>query len=110
MSYDSYECLKVRLDRYVASVTIDHPPINLFDRALMLEFHYLGKQLAGDPDVKVAVFASANPDFFIAHADITSIAPIANANCASTGNTPATKSSASTVRDRLSSTCRTSSS
>ena len=63
MSYDSYECLKVRVDRYVASVTIDHPPINLFDRALMLEFHYLGKQLAGDPDVKVAVFASVNPDF-----------------------------------------------
>ena len=73
MSYDSYECLKVHVDRYVANVTIDHPPINLFDRALMLEFHYLGKQLASDPDVKVAVFASANPDFFIAHADITSI-------------------------------------
>ena len=73
MSYDAYQCLKVEVDRSVAFVTIDHPPINLFDRALMLEFHALGKQLSGDADVKVAVFQSADPEFFIAHADVTSI-------------------------------------
>ena len=73
MSYDTYQCLQVEIDRFVAFVTIDHPPINLFDRALMLEFHALGKQLSVDAEVKVAVFQSADPEFFIAHADITSI-------------------------------------
>lgn len=73
MSYDTFQCLKVEVNRFVAFVTIDHPPINLFDRELMLEFHALGKQLSVDPDVKVAVIQSADPEFFIAHADVTGI-------------------------------------
>ena len=77
MSYTEFKCLRVRLDRGVAFVTIDHPPINLLDRDLMLEFHYLGKQLEQDNAVKVAVFQSANPKFFIAHADVTEIQALA---------------------------------
>lgn len=77
MSYTDFKCLRVRLDRGVAFVTIDHPPINLFDRELLLEFHYLGKQLEQDQAVKVAVFESANPEFFIAHADVTGIQGLA---------------------------------
>ena len=77
MSYTDFKCLRVRLDRGVAFVTIDHPPINLLDRELMLEFHYLGKQLEQDNAVKVAVFESANPEFFIAHADVTGIQALA---------------------------------
>ena len=46
MTHDRYECLKVRVDRGAAFVTIDHPPINLFDRALMLDVHHVGKALA----------------------------------------------------------------
>jgi len=68
-----YECLRIRVDRGVAWVTIDHPPINLFDRALMLDVHHVGKALAADEDVRVIVFDSANPDFFIAHADVALI-------------------------------------
>ena len=77
MSYSDFKCLRVRLDRGVAFVTIDHPPINLLDRELMLEFHYLGKQLEQDNAVKVAVFESANPEFFIAHADVAGIQELA---------------------------------
>ena len=77
MSYTDFKCLRVRLDRGVAFVTIDHPPINLLDRELMLEFHYLGKQLEQDNAVKVAVFESANPEFFIAHADVAGIQGLA---------------------------------
>lgn len=69
-SYDSFDCFKIRIDRRVAFVTIDHPPINLFDKALMLDFHYLGKLLEADEDINVAVFDSADKDFFIAHADL----------------------------------------
>lgn len=68
--YDRYDCFSIRVADGIAWVTIDHPPINLFDKALMRDFHYLGKQLAADEAVRVAVFDSANPDYFIAHADL----------------------------------------
>lgn len=70
MAYEGYDCLKVRLDRGVAFVTIDHPPINLFDMALIQEMDRIGREIEEDPDVRVAVFDSANPEFFIAHADV----------------------------------------
>ena len=73
MSYQDYACLQVRVDRGVAFVTIDHPPINLFDVALMQEMDRVGRELEVDEEVRVAVFESANPDFFIAHADVTLI-------------------------------------
>jgi enoyl-CoA hydratase/carnithine racemase len=73
MPEERYECLRIRYNRSVAFVTIDHPPINLLDRALMLDIHHLGKALEKDDQVKVIVFASGNPDFFIAHADVALI-------------------------------------
>jgi len=73
MSYDGYSCLKIKLDRRVLFVTIDNPPINLFDLPLMLEIDRLGRELEADDNVRVVVFDSANPDFFIAHADVNLI-------------------------------------
>lgn len=70
MAYDGYDCLKFKLDRGVLFITIDNPPINLFDLSLMREMNRLGKEVEADDDVKVVVFDSANPDFFIAHADV----------------------------------------
>jgi len=72
-AYDGYECLQIRVVRGVAFVTIDHPPINLFDAALMGELARAGQVLGSDDGVRVVVFQSANPDFFIAHADVTLI-------------------------------------
>jgi enoyl-CoA hydratase/carnithine racemase len=65
-----YETLRVRADRGVAWLTIDHPPINLFDAQLMGDLMRAGAALEADPDVRVVVVDSANPDFFIAHADV----------------------------------------
>ena len=70
MSYDSYNLLEIRKDRGVAWVTIDNPPINLFDVALMIEMESLGRELEADDEVRAIVFQSANPEFFIAHADV----------------------------------------
>jgi enoyl-CoA hydratase/carnithine racemase len=70
MSYDEFTALRVRLERGVAFVTIDHPPLNLFDLTLVQEMARLGDLLAADEAVRVVVFESANPDFFIAHADV----------------------------------------
>lgn len=70
MSYSGYECLKVRVNQGVAFVTIDHPPINLFDMALILEVDRVGRELEADAEILAVVVDSADPDFFIAHADV----------------------------------------
>jgi enoyl-CoA hydratase/carnithine racemase len=73
MAYDGYRCLKIRSDRGVLFVTIDNPPINLLDLPLMQEIDRVGREIEADDNVKVAVFDSANPDFFIAHVDVNLI-------------------------------------
>ena len=74
MSYD-YQLLAVEVADGVATVTINHPPINLFDLPLMDEIGRVGEELAADDAVKVIVFQSADPDFFIAHADVAHSSP-----------------------------------
>jgi enoyl-CoA hydratase/carnithine racemase len=73
MPYVDYGCLKTKLDRGVLFVTIDHPPINLFDLSLMREIDRLSREIEVDDAVRVVVFDSGNPDFFIAHADVNLI-------------------------------------
>lgn len=70
MAYDGYQFLKIRVDRGVAFVTIDNPPINLLTLELCTELVQLGGEILADDQVKVTVFDSANPDFFIAHFDV----------------------------------------
>lgn len=73
MAYEDLKLLKTRLDQGVLFVTIDNPPMNLFDIQLMQEMNRIGKEIEADEEVRVVVFDSANPDFFIAHADINAI-------------------------------------
>jgi enoyl-CoA hydratase/carnithine racemase len=68
--YEGLQALRVRVSQRVAWVTIDHPPINLFDLALFLDLGRLVPLLEEDPEVQVIVFQSADPEFFIAHADV----------------------------------------
>ena len=70
MSYDGFKALRVRIEGGVAWLTIDHPPINLFDVALITEMDRVGRALEADDAVRVVVVRSADPDFFIAHADV----------------------------------------
>ena len=67
------ECLSVCTEAGVATVTIDHPPINLLDAALIRDLAQVGVDLEADPNLRVVVFESANPDFFIAHVDVALI-------------------------------------
>lgn len=73
MAFSQYELLSIRLERGVAFVTINNPPINLFDVPLILEMDRFGRELEVADDVRVVVFNSADPDFFIAHADVAMI-------------------------------------
>jgi enoyl-CoA hydratase/carnithine racemase len=70
MAYDGYHCFKSKVDRGVLFITIDHPPINILDLEMMQEFDRLSLEIEKDGNVKVVVFDSADPDFFIAHADV----------------------------------------
>ena len=71
--YDGLAGLFVEIDRGVATVTIDSPPINLFTVELFLTMAGLADRLAGDPSVRVVVLRSADPHFFIAHFDVAAI-------------------------------------
>ena len=52
------------------TITFSNPPINIFVPATIVELGALMTQLEADPSVKVVVFQSANPDFFVAHLDV----------------------------------------
>lgn len=73
MTYDGFQALRVTLDQGVATVTIKHGEINLFDVTLIGEMDRLGRALEADDAVRAVVLQSANPHFFIAHADVTLI-------------------------------------
>jgi enoyl-CoA hydratase/carnithine racemase len=68
--YEGFTGLRVEVERHVAWVTIDHPPINLLDLPLFLDLARLVPLLETDDEARVVVFRSADPDFFIAHADV----------------------------------------
>jgi enoyl-CoA hydratase/carnithine racemase len=73
VAYGSYSTLRVTVDKAVASITIDHGELNLMDMTMLEDLDRVGRQLEADPAVKVVVLQSANPEFFIAHADINVI-------------------------------------
>jgi enoyl-CoA hydratase/carnithine racemase len=47
-------------------VTFDHPPINTITATTVAELAELVGLIESDPDLKVVVFDSANPDFYLA--------------------------------------------
>ena len=51
-------------------VTFDHPPINTITAMTVAELGELVGLIEEDPDLKVVVFESANPDFYLAHYDV----------------------------------------
>jgi enoyl-CoA hydratase/carnithine racemase len=56
------------------TITFSNPPINVFIPTTIVELGALMTDLEADPSVKVVVFQSANPDFFVAHLDVAKAA------------------------------------
>jgi enoyl-CoA hydratase/carnithine racemase len=52
------------------AITFSNPPINMFLPSTIVELGALMTGIEADPSVKVVVFQSANPDFFVAHLDV----------------------------------------
>jgi enoyl-CoA hydratase/carnithine racemase len=55
-------------------VTFDSPPINLVTPEMLTELPDLIDQMEAAPDLRVAVFESANPDYFLNHYDTSRVA------------------------------------
>ena len=65
-----YDTLRVTVAAGVATVTIDHPPVNLMDAGMIGDLARLVGELEADAGVRVVVIESADREFFIAHADV----------------------------------------
>ncbi|MEM1134016.1 MAG: enoyl-CoA hydratase/isomerase family protein [Pseudomonadota bacterium] len=71
--YDDLKSVRVKIHEKIATVTIKHPPLNLFDGRLIRDMSTVAHALAKDESVQVLIIESADPDFFIAHADVNLI-------------------------------------
>src|SRR3546814_16232093 len=70
MNRPDYSSLHVTIADGVATVVLDHPPVNTLDGRMMIELHdLLGRHLRHDDSVRVIVFESAHDEFFLAHVD-----------------------------------------
>jgi enoyl-CoA hydratase/carnithine racemase/SAM-dependent methyltransferase len=69
-----YDTLTVRLKEGVAFVAIHNPPINLLDTALVADLDRFNTDVRDDEAIRVIVFESADPEFFIAHGDMRLVA------------------------------------
>ena len=72
MAYE-HELIRVHVADGVAVATIDAPPMNVMTIPLYFQLAQLTIELEADDDVRVVVFRSADPDFFIAHFDVSAI-------------------------------------
>jgi enoyl-CoA hydratase/carnithine racemase len=62
--------LRATSDGGIVTVVIDHPPTNLLDASLLEGLRSLLDHLELDPAVRVVIFRSADPDFFVMHGDV----------------------------------------
>lgn len=69
MPYD-YKTLATRKDNHILYTTISNPPVNVMTAELYMELVAFSAEVEKDDSVKVVVFESADPDFFIAHFDV----------------------------------------
>ena len=66
-----FETLRVRQDRAVLFAEIAAPPMNLLGPELVRDLVSLIQRTEADDEVRVVVFKSADPDYFISHVDVT---------------------------------------
>jgi enoyl-CoA hydratase/carnithine racemase len=68
-----YQTLRVRKEGAVLFTDIAAPPMNLLGPELVRDLVSFIQQAEADNAVKVVVFRSADPDYFIPHVDVTKI-------------------------------------
>lgn len=71
MTQQSLPSLNLKRQDGVLWVSIDVPPVNLMTAQLMLDLDAVAASAENDPDLHVIVVQSANPEFFLAHGDLS---------------------------------------
>src|SRR5690242_4531552 len=70
----SLETITMRQEGGALFATIDSPPMNLLGPELVRDLVSLIKRAEADSAIRVLVFKSADPDYFISHVDLTRVA------------------------------------
>jgi enoyl-CoA hydratase/carnithine racemase len=71
--YGSFETLRVDQEGGVLAIAINAPPMNLLGVELVRDLVSLIQRAEADETVRVLAFRSDDPDYFIAHVDITQV-------------------------------------
>ncbi|MET7320344.1 enoyl-CoA hydratase/isomerase family protein [Streptomyces sp. NPDC005549] len=62
--------LRVDVEGGVARIVLDNPPVNVLDATMMRELRTVLDDFGDDASIRVVVFSSADPEFFLAHVDM----------------------------------------
>lgn len=73
MAYEGYQLIRFARDGKIVAATVDAPPINLITPQLYSELRRMSREVEADEDCLVFILKSANPDFFLAHFDVSAI-------------------------------------
>lgn len=69
----TFETLRVRVEGAVLFIEISAPPMNLLGPELVRDLVSLIQQAEADDAIRVLVFKSADPEYFISHVDVNRI-------------------------------------
>ena len=69
----SYTTFSLKRDGAILRVTLSNPPVNLIGFKMIGELFQLCGSLTTDPETRVVVMDSADPDFFLAHVDLEDV-------------------------------------
>jgi len=72
--------VKLNLDERVATLTIDHAPVNALNQATLEELNAAVDEVIANPEVKAVVLTGAGQIAFVAGADITEFSKLADAS------------------------------
>lgn len=73
--FGNLKTMTVSVADRVATIAIDNPPINLVDPLFVRDVAHLINIMSADDTIQVVIFESADPDFFLAHYDMTALEP-----------------------------------
>ena len=73
MAYEEYKLIQFARDGKIVTATVDAPPINIITLELYSELSRMSSEVEADEDCLVFILKSANPEFFLAHFDVSAI-------------------------------------
>ena len=68
-----WQNIRVEVEDRIALLTIDHPPVNSFNKQVVSELDQAMDELLADDDVKAIVITGGGTNAFVAGADIPEI-------------------------------------